>query len=133
MLSATDLWKRYPIRSASGQVTALAGVTLDVAKGETLGVVGESGCGKTTLARLLLRLEEPTSGKVELDGVDITSLRGHELRAIRRRIHTTGDVPAHPGEAQESKASESRASSLFGSNHHALYGSSAGRSLSKRI
>jgi oligopeptide/dipeptide ABC transporter ATP-binding protein len=86
MLSATDLWKRYPIRGGSGQVTALAGVTLDVSKGETLGVVGESGCGKTTLARLLLRLEEPTSGKVELDGVDLTGLRGHQLRAMRRRI-----------------------------------------------
>jgi oligopeptide/dipeptide ABC transporter ATP-binding protein len=86
MLSATDLWKRYPIRGGSGQVTALAGVTLNVSKGETLGVVGESGCGKTTLARLLLRLEEPTSGKVELDGVDLTGLRGHELRAMRRRI-----------------------------------------------
>jgi oligopeptide/dipeptide ABC transporter ATP-binding protein len=86
MLSATDLWKRYPIRGGSGQVTALAGVTLGVSKGETLGVVGESGCGKTTLARLLLRLEEPTSGKVELDGVDLTGLRGRELRAIRRRI-----------------------------------------------
>jgi oligopeptide/dipeptide ABC transporter ATP-binding protein len=86
MLSATDLWKRYPIRGGRGQVTALAGVTLDVPKGETLGVVGESGCGKTTLARLLLRLEEPTSGKVELDGVDLTGLGGHELRAMRRRI-----------------------------------------------
>jgi oligopeptide/dipeptide ABC transporter ATP-binding protein len=86
MLSATDLWKRYPIRGGSGQVTALAGVTVDVSKGETLGVVGESGCGKTTLARLLLRLEEPTSGRVELEGVDLTGLRGHELRAIRRRI-----------------------------------------------
>ena len=86
MLSATDLWKRYPIRGGTGQVTALAGVTLNVSKGQTLGVVGESGCGKTTLARLLLRLEDPTSGRVELDGVDLTGLRGHELRAIRRRI-----------------------------------------------
>ncbi len=86
MLSATDLWKRYPIRGGSGQVTALSGVTVDVSKGETLGVVGESGCGKTTLARLLLRLEEPTSGRVVLEGVDLTGLRGHELRAIRRRI-----------------------------------------------
>jgi oligopeptide/dipeptide ABC transporter ATP-binding protein len=86
MLSATDLWKRYPIRGGGGQVTALSGVTVDVSKGETLGVVGESGCGKTTLARLLLRLEEPTSGRVVLEGVDLTGLRGHELRAIRRRI-----------------------------------------------
>jgi oligopeptide/dipeptide ABC transporter ATP-binding protein len=86
VLSATDLWKRYPIRGGGGQVTALSGVTVDVSKGETLGVVGESGCGKTTLARLLLRLEEPTSGRVVLEGVDLTGLRGHELRAIRRRI-----------------------------------------------
>jgi len=86
MLSATDLWKRYPVRGGSGQVTALAGVSVDVSKGETLGVVGESGCGKSTLARLLLRLEEPTSGKVELEGVDLAGLRGRELRAIRRRI-----------------------------------------------
>ena len=93
MLRATDLWKRYPIRGGGGQVTALAGVTLDVSKGETLGVVGESGCGKTTLARLLLRLEEPTSGKVVLDGVDLTGLRGHELRALRRRIQMVFQVP----------------------------------------
>jgi oligopeptide/dipeptide ABC transporter ATP-binding protein len=86
MLSATDLWKRYPVRGGSGQVIALAGITVDVSKGETLGVVGESGCGKSTLARLLLRLEEPTSGKVELEGIDLAGLRGHELRAIRRRI-----------------------------------------------
>jgi oligopeptide/dipeptide ABC transporter ATP-binding protein len=86
MLRATDLWKRYPVRGGSGLVTALAGVTVDVSKGETLGVVGESGCGKSTLARLLLRLEEPSSGNVELDGIDLARLRGHELRAIRRRI-----------------------------------------------
>jgi oligopeptide/dipeptide ABC transporter ATP-binding protein len=86
VLSATDLWKRYPVRGGGGQVTALAGVTLDVSKGETLGVVGESGCGKSTLARLLLRLEEPSSGRVELDGIDLASLSGHQLRAMRRRI-----------------------------------------------
>lgn len=86
MLRATELWKRYPVRGGGGQVTALAGVTLEVSRGETLGVVGESGCGKSTLARLLLRLEEPSSGTVELDGTDLARLGGHQLRAIRRRI-----------------------------------------------
>jgi oligopeptide/dipeptide ABC transporter ATP-binding protein len=87
MLSAIELWKRYPVRGGGGgQVTALAGVTLEVSKGETLGVVGESGCGKSTLARLLLRLEEPSSGRVELEGTDLAGLGGHQLRAIRRRI-----------------------------------------------
>ena len=86
MLRANDLWKRYPIRGGGGEVTALAGVSLEVARGETLGVVGESGCGKSTLARLLLRLEEPSQGTVELDGTDLATLDRNQLRATRRRI-----------------------------------------------
>jgi len=86
MLSATDLVKQYPVRGGSGVVHALSGVSLTVGKGETLGVVGESGCGKSTLAKLLVRLEDPTSGRVELDGVDLTALRGAALRRQRRHI-----------------------------------------------
>ena len=86
MLTATDLVKQYPVRGGEGAVHALAGVSLTVADGETLGIVGESGCGKSTLARMLVRLEDPTSGRVELDGVDLTGLRGAALRRQRRHI-----------------------------------------------
>ncbi|WP_406044982.1 ATP-binding cassette domain-containing protein [Micromonospora sp. NBC_00898] len=86
MLTATDLVKQYPVRGGEGVVHALAGVSLTVGDGETLGVVGESGCGKSTLAKLLVRLEDPTSGRVELDGVDLTELRGPALRQQRRHI-----------------------------------------------
>jgi peptide/nickel transport system ATP-binding protein len=86
MLRATNLIKEYPVRGGDGVVHALNGVSLEVDDGETLGIVGESGCGKSTLARLLVRLEDPTSGTVELDGVDLTALRGRALREQRRRI-----------------------------------------------
>jgi oligopeptide/dipeptide ABC transporter ATP-binding protein len=86
MLRASGLTKQYPVRGGEGTVQALAGVSLELAEGETLGIVGESGCGKSTLARLLVRLEDPTSGTVELDGVDLTALRGRALREQRRRI-----------------------------------------------
>ncbi|WP_446215109.1 ABC transporter ATP-binding protein [Micromonospora sp. IBHARD004] len=86
MLTATDLVKDYPVRGGDAVVHALAGVSLTVGDGETLGIVGESGCGKSTLAKLLVRLEDPTSGRVELDGVDLTALRGPALRQQRRHI-----------------------------------------------
>jgi oligopeptide/dipeptide ABC transporter ATP-binding protein len=86
MLRATNLTKQYPARGGNGVVHALAGVSLELAEGETLGIVGESGCGKSTLAKLLVRLEDPSSGTVELDGVELTALRGRALREQRRRI-----------------------------------------------
>jgi oligopeptide/dipeptide ABC transporter ATP-binding protein len=86
MLRADNLTKDYPVRGGQGVLHALAGVSLELAEGETLGIVGESGCGKSTLAKLLVRLEDPTSGTVELDGVDLTRLRGRALREQRRRI-----------------------------------------------
>jgi oligopeptide/dipeptide ABC transporter ATP-binding protein len=86
MLRATNLVKDYPVRGGPGLVHAVADVSLELGVGETLGIVGESGCGKSTLAKLLVRLEEPTSGTVELDGVDLTALRGPALRRQRRRI-----------------------------------------------
>jgi peptide/nickel transport system ATP-binding protein len=94
LLSAVGLEKRYPLRRSSfgwrgrrwGSVAALAGVDLEVRRGECLAVVGESGGGKTTLARCLLRLVEPTAGRVSFDGEDILALPPGDLRRRRRRF-----------------------------------------------
>ena len=90
ILSVRDLRKHFPVTEGLvlmktvGWVRAVDGVSFDVRRGETLAIVGESGCGKTTTAKLVLRLESPTSGVIELDGKDVHSLSGRELR----RFHT---------------------------------------------
>jgi oligopeptide transport system ATP-binding protein len=74
------------LRRAAGSVRAVDGVTFDIYCGETLGMVGESGCGKTTLGRTILQLYPPTAGEVSLDGVNLVGLRGKSLRRMRRRM-----------------------------------------------
>lgn len=96
LLEVRDLRKYYPVqnsafRSRQGQIRAVDGVSFQIQDGETLGLVGESGCGKTTLARCLLRAIEPTSGEIlfrSSDGsvVDLATLNQRELRPIRREI-----------------------------------------------
>ncbi len=91
LLEVRDLAKHFPIRKgffgrAGGAVRAVQGVSFDVMPGETLGVVGESGCGKTTTGRCILRLIEPTSGSVRFGGVDVLTLGSGDLRRMRRRM-----------------------------------------------
>jgi peptide/nickel transport system ATP-binding protein len=78
--------RQHLFRSPNAWVRAVDDVTFDMAPGETLGVVGESGCGKTTLGRAVVRLLEPTSGQVLWEGQDVTKLDGAALRALRRRF-----------------------------------------------
>jgi oligopeptide/dipeptide ABC transporter ATP-binding protein len=93
LLQVTDLRKAYPVRGSTDQVRAVDGVSFDLHRGEILGIVGESGCGKSTTARLLVRLEDPTSGSINLDGTDLATLSGKELRAARRRIQLVFQDP----------------------------------------
>ena len=91
LLEVQNLKVHFPVRHglftrARGEVRAVDGVTLDLAAGETLGLVGESGCGKTTLGRAVLRLIEPTAGSIRFDGEEITLLHGDELRKRRRQF-----------------------------------------------
>ena len=69
-----------------GEVRAVDGVSLEVRRGETLGLVGESGCGKSTFARAVIRLVDATEGSIFFDGVDITALHGDDMRRMRRRM-----------------------------------------------
>jgi len=93
LLTARELRKTYrrgggvfSEESAGARFTAVDGVSFEIARGETFAVVGESGCGKTTLARMLVRLIEPDSGEVRFGGRDLLALRGEELRAERRQL-----------------------------------------------
>ncbi len=91
LLQVRELRKLFPVRKGvfrrvAAWVHAVDGVSFDLSRGETLGLVGESGCGKTTVGRTLLRLYEPTSGQVMFDGQDVMRLGRSELRALRRRM-----------------------------------------------
>ena len=120
LLRITDLQKHFPqrrpgiISRPDAPVKAVDGISLDVRRGETVGLVGESGCGKSTAGRTMLRLLEPTGGTIEFDGEDVTKVGGDRLRRLRREMqmvfqdpygslnprHTVGKIIAAPYDIQ---------------------------------
>ena len=98
VLEVTDLKKHFPVkkgllRRTVGQVYAVDGVSFTISEGETLGLVGESGCGKTTAGRAVLRLIEPTSGSVKVEGREITGLSKTDMRPYRREMQIVFQDP----------------------------------------
>ena len=98
LLKVEHLQTWYPLRKGVfsrvyGHVKAVDNVSLEVYEGETLGLVGESGCGKTTLGRSILRLAEPTGGKVWFDGIEVTALKGQALRDFRKQAQIVFQDP----------------------------------------
>jgi ABC-type oligopeptide transport system ATPase subunit len=92
LLSVERLSKRY-VDAAGHSVLAVNDVSFDLAQGEVLGVVGESGCGKTTLGRMLIRLLEPTAGQIRIEGRDLAALRGSALKDARRNLQMVFQDP----------------------------------------
>ncbi|MFD9909233.1 ABC transporter ATP-binding protein [Streptomyces sp. NPDC059063] len=99
ILEVRGLVKHYPltqgilIKKQVGAVKAVDGVDFDLGRGETLGIVGESGCGKSTVAKMLVNLERPTAGAIRFKGEDITKLSGRALKAVRRNIQMVFQDP----------------------------------------
>ena len=98
LVSIDRITKHFPIKKGllgrvTGHVRAVDGVSLEVGAGETVGLVGESGCGKSTLGRVVLRLIEPTSGRVTIEGREITGLSSAELRPLRKRMQIVFQDP----------------------------------------
>jgi oligopeptide/dipeptide ABC transporter ATP-binding protein len=98
LIEVEGLTKRFPVSTGvfsrrSGEVHAVEDVSLSVRKGETLGIVGESGCGKSTTARLMLKLLEPTAGTIRFEGRDITHLSQRDMRPVRREMQMVFQDP----------------------------------------
>ena len=98
LLEVQDLKKYFPLKKGLlsrtvGDVRAVDGVSFTLERGQTLGVVGESGCGKTTLGRAVLRLIEPTAGRVFFNGADLLAMKGEELRKVRAKFQVIFQDP----------------------------------------
>ena len=98
LLEVENLVKHFPVGGGvlsrqSGVVRAVDGVSFTLRRGETLGLVGESGCGKTTTGRCILQLERPTSGRILFEGIDLAAISAAELRAVRRRVQVIFQDP----------------------------------------
>jgi len=98
LLEVHDLVMHFPVGGGmfskpAGVVRAIDGVSFNIRKGETLGLVGESGCGKTTTGRCILQLERPTGGRIVFEGIDMVTLDAAELRAVRRRVQVIFQDP----------------------------------------
>ena len=93
LLNVRNLVKHFPVEGSDDVVRAVDGVSFEILRGETLGLVGESGCGKSTVGRCILRLIEPTSGEVNFEGRDVLSLNRNELRALRRQMQIVFQDP----------------------------------------
>src|SRR3712207_977297 len=97
LVTVPDLVKHFPfgggLRGPRRPVDAVGGVSFVLGRGETLALVGESGCGKSTLGRAVLRLHEPTAGRITFDGQDLLSIDGEALRRMRRRMQIVFQDP----------------------------------------
>ena len=135
VLEVNDLKKHFPVRKGllrrtTGHVFAVDGVSFSIRAGETLGLVGESGCGKSTVGRTVLRLLEPTAGSIKIDGRDITRLSKAELRPYRRQMQiifqdpfssldprmSAGDIvgePLHVHDVARGKERRAQVAALF--------------------
>src|SRR5215831_16220213 len=93
VLSVRGLVKHFPVEGSDDVVRAVDGVSFNIFAGETLGLVGESGCGKSTVGRCLLRLIEPTAGQISFAGRDAVKLGRRELRELRREMQIVFQDP----------------------------------------
>src|SRR6186997_3366123 len=86
LLAVTNLVVEFHLRGGRGTVQAVSNISFDIAEGETMGLVGESGCGKSTTGKAIMQLPRPTSGSVRFDGQDLTKLSGEALRNMRPQL-----------------------------------------------